>query len=265
MSRSITWLIQTTPLWDPFSPTFELLTHACLALGIRCCSIDVEIGKPVVFPHVEGPVVVHGRKTLLEAARQDPVFQKGIFGDESNFSASQYQAQWGARFLNAMGEVCTILEATKNNDRRRLFIKPNDDSKWFTGKVFDCSEFKAFIENQKELESVFASQLVFTAPPVEIDAEVRLFLLDGKVISGSYYRPGLNGNISQELILFAETAAQEWQPHPVFVLDVARVDGQYRIVEANGLNGSRFYNANVIRIVDQISTYQEKVFTSNAQ
>lgn len=262
MKRRITWLVQTTPSWDRSSPTFQLLTHACLELGIKLLPMDIEAGKPVIFPVLEGPVVIHGRKTLIEAARKDPVCNQGIFGNESDFRASCYQSHWGKRFLNATGETCTILEAAEYNRNARLFIRPDDDNKLFTGKIFNPGEFQAFINQQEGRFDSLMAGFVFVASPLEIDAEARLFLLQCKVISGSYYRMNHGNRISEELRMFAEESAQHWQPHPVFVLDVARVNGQYKIVEANGFNGSRFYHSNVTSIVDQVSLYQEKLFFS---
>ena len=92
----------------------------------------------------------------------------------------------------------------------------------------------------------------------EIDAEWRLFVVEGKVVSGSMYRPSAERSVPPEAIQFAERAASRWAPAPVFVMDVARVDRTWKIVECNCFNGSRFYESNVDAIVAAVSQYQAK-------
>jgi len=90
----------------------------------------------------------------------------------------------------------------------------------------------------------------------EIDAEWRLFVVGGKVVSGSMYRPTAERSVPSDVIEFAELATSRWAPAPVFVMDVARVDRTWKIVECNCFNGSRFYEANVEAIVAAISQFQ---------
>ncbi|WP_399314144.1 hypothetical protein [Trichocoleus sp. FACHB-262] len=42
------------------------------------------------------------------------------------------------------------------------------------------------------------------------------------------------------------------------MLDVARVEQTWKVVECNCFNGSRFYLADVARIVRAVSQYQER-------
>jgi hypothetical protein len=72
------------------------------------------------------------------------------------------------------------------------------------------------------------------------------------------YRPGGDSNLPVELIRFAEDIVSRWTPASVFVLDVARVESAWKIVECNCFNGSRFYSADVERLVAVISEHQER-------
>ncbi|WP_437301627.1 ATP-grasp domain-containing protein [Sorangium sp. So ce426] len=85
-----------------------------------------------------------------------------------------------------------------------------------------------------------------------------MFVVDGEVVTGSMYRPSGDSHLPRELIDFAERAASRWAPASVFVLDVARVDGAWKIVECNCFNGSRFYSADVERVVRTVSEHQER-------
>jgi len=55
--------------------------------------------------------------------------------------------------------------------------------------------------------------------------------------------------VPRALIEYAEAAAQRWLPAEVVVMDLARHNGVWKIVEFNCFNGSRFYLANVEAIV----------------
>jgi hypothetical protein len=72
------------------------------------------------------------------------------------------------------------------------------------------------------------------------------------------YRPSGDPYLPRELIVFAEEAAARWAPASVFVLDVVRVEGAWKIVECNCFNGSRFYAADVERLVRAVSEHQEQ-------
>lgn len=100
--------------------------------------------------------------------------------------------------------------------------------------------------------------VVVVAEVQDIDAEWRLFMVGGEVVGGSMYRPSADRALPPELIHFAERAAQNWTPAPVFVMDVARVNRSWKIVECNCFNGSRFYDADAAAIVNAVSIFQSE-------
>lgn len=71
------------------------------------------------------------------------------------------------------------------------------------------------------------------------------------------YHPVGDAYVPPDAIHFAECAAARWTPASVFVMDVARVDGAWKIVECNCFSGSGFYEADVLRIVRAVSSFQE--------
>jgi hypothetical protein len=101
---------------------------------------------------------------------------------------------------------------------------------------------------------------VVVAEVQEIDAEWRLFFVGSRVAAGSMYRPSAERSLPRELVEFAEAAARRWTPAPVFVMDVARVERDWKIVECNCFNGSRFYEADVAAIAREVSRFQEQAW-----
>jgi ATP-grasp domain, R2K clade family 3 len=90
-----------------------------------------------------------------------------------------------------------------------------------------------------------------------VDAEYRFFVVAGKVISGSMYRPWGDPVIPDDLMDFAAKALNSWTPAPVFVLDIGRVDSSWKIIECNCFNWSRFYQSNTLKVVHAVSEYQQ--------
>jgi hypothetical protein len=147
-------------------------------------------------------------------------------------------------------------EALRAAEKARVFVRPDDDGKLFTGAVFNAPGLRALFEqierrNRRDLESPLV-----VAPVREVDAEARLFVVLNDVVGGSFYRPGADPRLPADLITFATDAIAAWRPHDVFVIDIARADGAWWVIEANGFNGSRFYAADVANVVKRVSEYQ---------
>jgi hypothetical protein len=195
------------------------------------------------------PTVVHGRKTLLHASRLDPLYRRAVFFDPNRFTPVAYRAEWGRRMLNADQQLVTWNEAALTNAHSALFIRPNDDDKRFTGRVFARGEFAMLGESEP-------NAMVVIARPRDIDAEARFFVVEREIVGASFYRPNADPRVPSAMLEFAREAAAAWGPDDVYTLDVARVEGTFAIVEANCFNGSRFYGADVVSIVRRVSAWQ---------
>lgn len=96
-------------------------------------------------------------------------------------------------------------------------------------------------------------------PPRTIEDEWRLFVVDGRVVTGSHYRRGdtldVRADVPVEVVSFGETIAARYAPSPAFVLDVAHSDGALRVVEYNCLHGAGFYASDVDAVVRALNAY----------
>lgn len=254
------WIVQTNV--EPESTSPSALRRACEALRLPFFELSVTPRSSSLppMPRVDGPVVLHGRTTLILRALEHPTWRRGIFFDPETFRHEAYVAHYGHRMLNAGARLLSWAELLSEAHRpdEQVFLKPNDDLKHFTGGVFSFAEVSALHDRlvATGVSSIPTAEVV-GAQPREIDAEWRLFLVDGKAVAGSMYRPTGDARIPDEVRSFAEETAARWTPAGVFVLDVARADGAFWVVECNCFNGSRFYLSDVERIVDEVSAYQE--------
>ncbi len=259
LSKLTTWIIQTNVEPESTSPT--ALRRACIDEGHPYCEISIAPGAISLpdIPHIEGPVVFHGRTTLILRASEHPEWCRGIFFDPARFQHRAYLAAYGNRLLNADARVLTWERLIRElcGPGELVFLKPNDDLKRFTGSVLTYSECLSLYDTLRgRSRPVAPTDEVVLGVPREIDAEWRLFLVDGRFVTGSMYRPSGDPHVPLEAIDFAEQAASRWTPASVFTLDVARVEGAWKIVECNCFNWSRFYRADVGRLVREVSEHQ---------
>jgi hypothetical protein len=261
MTRT-SWIVQTNV--EPESTSPAALRRACAVTSRPFYELSVIPGSPTLpdMPSVDGPVVFHGRTTLILRASEHPTWRRGVFFDPTRFTHRAYVAAYGSDMLNSDAKVMSWDELLREPGAARdaVFLKPNDDLKHFTGQVLSlagCADLHQRLS--RSARPIDSSSEVVVATPREVDAEWRLFVVEAAVVSGSMYRPSGDPYLPPELVRFAEEAVSRWTPASVFVLDVARVEGAFKIVECNCFNGSRFYAADVERLVDAVSAHQERV------
>lgn len=190
-------------------------------------------------------------------------YGKGIFYDNNSLQMKKYLSIWGDRMLNCDGRVITIAdyinERHSNNDK--FFIRPNDDTKSFSGYVTSFGDFKAkaaWADGQNPYYNM--DTLILVCNPKQIEKEWRNIIVSGKVVSSSRYSVyGKKSvdikDIPDEMIEFTESCCKIYTPHHVFVMDVALSRDKYYIVECNYFNDSSFYDHDIQKIVKSINNY----------
>jgi hypothetical protein len=99
-----------------------------------------------------------------------------------------------------------------------------------------------------------------------IISEYRMFIVDGKVVTGSMYKRG-NQVIANEYVEplvyeFTQKMVDEWQskvdcrlipevrvPAKAFVIDIAVTPFGMKVIEINNINSAGFYDADVQKII----------------
>lgn len=102
---------------------------------------------------------------------------------------------------------------------------------------------------------------VIIAAVKKINKEHRFFIVDGKIATASLYK--INGSISTSDVIdegakiFVENMIKKFD-FPGFVIDVATIGNEYKIVELNCLNASGFYEINLYKLIDSVERYYSK-------
>jgi hypothetical protein len=139
------------------------------------------------------------------------------------------------------------------------FIRPCDDNKGFTGSVFTEEEWKELRESvlegtypHSQLTKETIIQVTMTR---KIQAEYRLWIVDGKIVTASRYTIGgrviygLSEDIDPEAIVFCQRMLGAYQLARAFVMDVCLHEDEWKIVECGCINSAGFYNADMQKLV----------------
>lgn len=208
--------------------------------------------------------VFYGSTTLILNAYKKFGLTQGIFYDHGEFSMKTYLQKWNDKMLNHDSKILTFKEIIKLDypSESKWFIRPIEDDKSFSGKIFSFQEICDFEKELKNSNNPYLTEetLVTISSPKSIDKEWRLFIVDKKIISSCRY--SMNGelnvcdiDIPKEMIEFAENCCIEYTPSTVFVMDIALFKNDYKIVECNCFNDSGFYKHDIEKIIKKINDH----------
>ena len=171
---------------------------------------------------------------------------------EAVFSLDSYDFEdWYLFFgeenmLNPKPQICMAKDIDWRNEE--LFVRPLEDTKSFNGGIY----------NKNTL--VFEG-MCLAAPIQQISKEFRFFVLNNKIIAQSQYKQNgelyVSSLVDDKAIVFANEMIKCFKS-PGYTLDVAYVNGEYKIVELNCFNASGFYAINLYVFLNEIIAYLEK-------
>jgi hypothetical protein len=162
---------------------------------------------------------------------------------------------WGDAMLNADSEVAAFGEVRFDGEK---FVRPVDDTKAFTGAVFEWAEFEDWQHRVVALgedigSSLTSRTMVQVSSPKAIRQEVRCWVVEGKVVTASIYRMGqrvyYSDQVGGRFLDFAGELAARWSPERAFCLDVCEAVDGLRVVEINTINSAGFYAADMQKLV----------------
>jgi len=244
---------------------FERLKASCSVIGVDFVEIDIiPFTKDLPEFDRSRSSIIYGATTFNKLVLEDANLRKGVFFDEKNFSIENYIEKWGRHMLNYDASVKTfenLIEDTKFSDDKLLFIRPNDDSKSFAGEVKRFDEIKDWYIKLKAVANTNLSpkSKIIVSEPYNIHYEWRLWIINKKVIASSKYREYFKLKKEEgsppEVIAFGEERCREYVPHDIFVMDICLCGQEYYVVECGCMNAAGFYEANIEKIVRDVTDY----------
>jgi len=192
-------------------------------------------------------IMVMGATTLTRIA-QERGWTPGTYLND-NFDFSVWRDGFGKRYvLNSdatVGSVCDI-EIPKGNF---LFTRPVLDSKSFTGTVFSAYDLGNWLQSisvmdEEEFTPLHKNTEIMISSAKTIYAEYRMFVVNGRVVTGSLYKSGntvrADENVDQDVIDFTKKMVKRWSPATAFVIDIARTPNGLKVIKSTTLTQQVF-------------------------
>jgi hypothetical protein len=213
----------------------------------------------------DGAVIFYGSTTLMRNVARAGRWDPGVYFDESRFAFEALRDGYGDALLNAASEVLTVGEfvARDLDPEAEFFVRPANDLKEFTGAVHAFGELRGWRDGLAASNGPLGLDTrIQVAPPVDVIAEWRTVVVDGRVVASSQYRSNgrlkVTGEVPAAVTDFAATMAARYAPAPVFVLDVGEVEAGLRVVETNCFNSAGFYWCDLHAVVRAVTAYARR-------
>lgn len=169
---------------------------------------------------------------------------------------------WGEHVLNYGAIVGKFRDITPPDGS--FFIRPVEDTKSFAGQIMDeASQFeywrKSIILGDFPFATLGPEDEIMMAPIKQIYAEYRLYVIGGKIVTGSRYKLGhrvfYTTDLDPDMLTYAEERIKEWCPRRAVCLDIAHVAGDepYKIIETNAISSSGFYACDMGKFINAIN------------
>lgn len=263
--NKVTWAIQTNFIAvDQVTRIWEAAKAAgCAVQEVIVIPFSDDFGNEI--PKMEGVIIPYGSTSLCRNAYRRK--WKGNFFDKKTFRGDT----WLKNRDDMLNSNCHFM---KVKDTEKFFANADENEMWFIRPIKDLKEFNGTVTNVQEIrrwmKSTDSGNFSFTkntevmiAPVKKIQQEARFFVVDGKVIDGSWYR--IHGQLFSQPIndqLFMDEVqliADKWLPHKCCVMDIAISNDEIKVIEFNTINGSGFYYNNIEKIVSAMSDYARKL------
>lgn len=247
----LTFLIETD-VPDPSGIT--RLMYAAKEMGHRVILIKRDdLILQCLVGQVGAPLVFFGSlNTIRDLQDLDRMPPPLVWCDWESLSCHTYYAKYGKYLIQEEYGFYPFAEIPRIKDflyktygfKNKIFMRPDTGDKSFTGTVIGEPEF----EYQYKIAQARSknTDLCVVSKPTLIHSEYRFVIANRKVVAGSLYRIGgmllPNKEYPEEAAALAEEIATVWSPHPIFVIDIAKLrNGEYRLMEIGMINGAGLY------------------------
>lgn len=243
----VTWLIQPTKIeQDKIDSLIAMLEQA-------------EIEYHLIYP-LQGKILLADKSEFVFEGNKE-YFVCGSYPltryahaqrPDSVFSLEQYDFQdfWDIfgkeNFVNHDAIICNANQINWDK-QEEYFVRPLEDTKAFNGGIYNKHTLKY-------------DGLVVSATLKHVSREYRFFIIDDKIVSASLYK--VNGSLEESPIIdpqatcFVEEMKSKFT-QAGYVLDVALIDDEFKIMELNCLNAAGFYQINLYKLIMAVQDHYE--------
>ena len=197
-------------------------------------------------------VFVFGSVRAARLATQMEWVPGSFYGKNHDFEI--YKDYYKKNLLNYDSLLKDIADPIVWEPNEVKFIRPSKDSKVFNGKLYSKIKWEDTVQMVKEKYlGVMPPVTIQVTSPKKIYKEARIWIVDGKVVTSSYYKFGDNvvwtEDVEPEGLEFAQRMADLYKVAPAFVMDICLTPDGWKIVEINCVNCSGFYRGDLQKLV----------------
>ena len=165
--------------------------------------------------------------------------------------------------LNFGASITTVRQLVNevHEPDKLLFVRPDNDSKSFSGEVIKFSEVKDWYNKLISADSrmLTIDSKIVVSEPYYLKYEWRLWIVNKKVIASSKYREEFRlkkeRGCPESVVKFAEERCLEYTPNNIFVMDICQTGDEFYIIECGCMNSAGFYASDIRAIVKAVSEY----------
>jgi hypothetical protein len=265
--NKISWLFERG-VYEDGNPQF--MAKRVRQLGLPCaelayvCTDDDELRPDGPTPYADDePVIVYGSMNLLKWLRKKGQWPRLAWYDFERLRCCSYYAHWGQFLLQRNYAFLPLAEVRRRRDwvfatfgrSDAVFIRPDDNAKSFSGGKVPGDGFEQWYELANFYEPG-PDCLAVVSSPESVHVEWRFVMGRRAVVTGSQYRcegqEALAPEYPREAAEFANLVASssDFEPHPMYTMDICQTDAGFRLVEIGPVNGSSLYRCDVEKVVE---------------
>lgn len=238
---------------------YDRIIDAVKRLGLDFEIIRIDDSESIHVHLERSDVFCFGSIKLARLAKKKSWYPGSLMNENHDYTI--YSEYWNTYLLNADSKIQDI-RTPINFNLGNQFIRPTKDSKIFTGKVFNSSDWNSILEKiiQKRNKEKIMIQV---ATPKNIFQEIRCWIVNKKVITASTYKVGKDVRYTEftdsDGLDFADKMVQIYQPANAFVLDICKTEQGWKIVEVNCINSAGFYAANLQKLIIALENHYNPI------
>lgn len=274
----VKWIFEKDSYQDG---NLDYMQARCKKMNIPCAVVE-----HVIFgsaDHIKWPfeqndhVIAYGSIGFAKFLNRNSRWIPGVWSDFEKLKCTTYLTHWGQFSVQEDYSFLPFREVYRLKDKMfsrhekddHIFIRPDSNDKVFHGEKV-CKEL---FEKWWRIANIYdpdPNQLTMVSTPTKIEHEWRFVIADRKVVTGSRYIHSDDGNVAHAKIgefeldnsasICAEKIANycDWQPAPIYTLDVCKTNDGFKLLECGSVNTSGLYKCDLDKVMEAAESIAQK-------
>lgn len=252
------------------------LTDLCKAIeesGSKLIRTKYAIINQEIWNEIEStprPVLAYGTINFINVFRQLKCSAYPLYyADKRKYDITRYAHILGEEYLNYNYTIYALRDLIKRNPfSGSFFIRPIGGYKDFAGYVIEPNDYEREIKSLVSATMSYEDPLVLTAPLVDIKQEFRFVIASNLAVTGSLYIPEEEPipddhpaySYAGKIASYLAKDNVFWQPETAYTLDIADINGEFKVVEINSFSCAGLYACDKKKLVEALNKTMKKDF-----